>query len=76
LLTFCDTLNIPLVEASYELLPEVMRAEPNYAWGDGDRVTLELDGDIYIYELSNGAGDCMAGCYCRQTWRFAIKPSG
>jgi hypothetical protein len=79
ILTFCDTLNIAVLTPEYEALPEVMYAEggaDSGRNGNGDYVDLVIDGDLYVYEFSNGEGDCPSGCYCRQTWRFAVTPSG
>ncbi len=76
---FCDTLNTNTVRSAYLALPEVTWVEygPDSGYNsNADYVDLTVDGDVYVYELSNGAGDCPSGCYCRQTWRFAVTPAG
>lgn len=76
---FCDTLNTNAVRSAYMALPEVMLVEygPDSGYNyNGDYVDLTVEGDVYVYEFSNGEGDCMSGCFCRQNWRFALTPSG
>lgn len=79
LVTFCDSLNLNVVRSKYEELPEVEYVDPTPQSGhfdNGDYVDLIREGDLYIYEFSNGQGDCWSGCYCQQTWQFAMTPAG
>lgn len=78
LLTFCDTINTGVLYPEYEALPEVLYAEASCVAGGGygDYVDLSVDGDVYVYEFFNGAGDCPSGCIYGQIWRFAIDVLG
>jgi hypothetical protein len=76
LITFCDTLNIPLIEAEYEALPDVEFATPNSSLGDGDSITVGGVWFTYRYIITEGMGDCLAGCFCYRTWTFDVDVDG
>jgi hypothetical protein len=76
LLTFCDNINIPFVVPEYEAFPDVQYAEPNWAFGDGDNITVTPDGTTYRYEIVHGYGDCMSGCIYHDTWLFDVEADG
>ncbi|MFH1111080.1 MAG: hypothetical protein V1790_18075 [Planctomycetota bacterium] len=78
-LTFCDTLNPEAARADYLPLPGVLNVDdgPDSARnGYSDYVDLVVDRDLYVYEFSNGEGDCPSWCIARQTWRFSVTPTG
>ncbi len=76
---FCDRLNIQVLRSYYQALPEITYTEggvdSTYNF-NSDYITLETHGSVFIYEYSNGGGDCPSGCTCRQSWQLATTPAG
>lgn len=75
-LTFCDTLNIPIVAREYDVLPEVEYAGPNRVIGGGDDITVTPFGLTYRYLFSHGYGDCPSGCICSVVWTVEVDRLG
>ena len=76
LLTFCDSVNAPVLAGFYTALPEVVYAEPNWYLGDGDRVTVTREVEVYTYAISERWGDCLSGCTCSIDWVVQVDDEG
>jgi hypothetical protein len=46
----------------FEKLGEILYAELNICAGDGNDISVEIDGEDVILTFSFGWGDCPAGC--------------
>jgi hypothetical protein len=77
-LQFPAPLRTPLVSEIYASLPEVESAGPNRVIGTTDfvAVTTATDRGPFLYTISHGWGDCLAGCIHRTTWLFAVSFDG
>lgn len=52
----------------YSIHPDIVHAEPNYWCCDGDDIYSLRKAGIWHLVFSNGWGDCLAGCICRDWW--------
>jgi hypothetical protein len=75
-LTYCDNGNAYVLESVYETLPEVNYAEPNYTIGDGDQVTVTVQGTTYRYVMVEGWNDCLSECICNRAWTLDVDEAG
>ncbi len=76
LLTFCDSLNAPVLAAIYAVLPAVSWADPNHLIGIDDYITIDVIGSTYRYSIDDGFGDCFDGCDCHRFWVIDVDESG
>jgi hypothetical protein len=77
LLTFAQPLNIRAIVPLFAVASGHFRhVQPNYLYGDGDRITFEQMGESKRYVFSKGGGDCPAGCTQRHFWEFTLLSGG
>lgn len=48
--------------------------EPNYLFGDGNRIYYHTEGESSFFDFSLRWGDCPAGCISGRTWHFEVRP--
>jgi hypothetical protein len=75
-LTFCDTLNAPVLSSIYEGLSSVDYAEPNGLFGTDDKITIAILGTTWRYTIEDGFTDCFDGCDCKRLWIIDVDASG
>jgi hypothetical protein len=67
----------PLILATaYENLPGVTSAGASVGIGDGNDISIDVEGDSYHWIFSQGSGDCPAGCISRTYWGFTTNAAG
>jgi len=76
LLTFCDSLNLPLLAPIYEALAAVTWADPNWLIGIDDYITIDVIGATYRYNIDDGFWDCFDGCDCHRYWVIDVDQAG
>jgi hypothetical protein len=75
-LTFCDSVNAPVLALEYETLPEVEYAERNSYIGHDDWITIDVLGVVWRYEIDDGFHDCYDGCDCHREWIIDVDEAG
>jgi hypothetical protein len=76
LLTFCDSLNAPVLAVIYAALPAVSWADPNYLIGIDDYITIDVIASTYRYSIDDGFLDCFDGCDCHRFWVIDVDEAG
>lgn len=75
-LTFCGSLNVPLLAQEYTALAAVNYAEPNGFIGLDDQITVTALGTTYRYSIDDGFWDCFDGCDCHRLWEIEVNSNG
>jgi hypothetical protein len=65
-----------LLVSEYENLPGVTAAWESVGGGDGNDISLDVEGESYHWLFSIGSGDCPAGCINREYWGFTTNAAG
>ena len=77
-LQFAAALNMPAVaEELSQNTANFASVEVDALAGDGDNIVFRLgSGGTKVYEISQGYGDCPAGCINRYTRTYTLAPNG
>jgi hypothetical protein len=76
LLTFAGRYNAPLLADEYAKLPDVLFAESDNIFGDGNDVCLSIDGENHYFIFDSGSGDCPSGCIQHSYWGYEVAADG
>jgi len=65
-----------ILGTEYATLPGVTSAGASVGIGDGDDISIDVEGDTYSWIFSQGSGDCQAGCINHDYWGFTTNADG
>jgi hypothetical protein len=74
--TFAGRFDPSLLAGEYANLEGVAAAWESVTLGDGDDISLDVEGDTYHWVFSTGSGDCPAGCINHDYWGFTTNVRG
>lgn len=70
----CEKYNmLPVAEAFRELRSVTSATICGYVFGDGNDISLTMDGEDAFIIFSTGEGDCPSGCTEHTFWEFAVR---
>lgn len=67
-------INVPAFIDSLYSYNGITYIEPNYLFGDGNRIYYHTEGESSFFDFSLRWGDCPAGCISGRTWHFEVRP--
>lgn len=56
----------------FRIIPGILSADPNWAFGDGHDITYEKKNGKDLFTFTLKWGDCPAGCIYHHSWHFLV----